>query len=323
MKRMTAAIALLVIGCSGGAGAPEGTGGARGGGTGSGGSTGGPGGQSGAGSGGASSTGGRGGGAGGGAGGMPAGTGGASGGDACTRDSLAGTVRSYLTALAAHDLAGVSIAPDAKYTENTKQTAIGSGLWKTAGAAKLTRSLIDLRQCMTMSEVVLPESGTDVVVTLRLAVAAGSVTEIEAIITRSADWNFSAQGYLDSSSQTWDVLPADQRNTYAELTDDAKIYLDYFNVHSLAPPFATGCQRLEGGASKIACPTGFPTGLLIGNRRYFADVEAGVSASISIFGGDSGNLDVHFFRVIAGTIRNVHSMTVNSTFTTTGWPKAP
>ncbi|WP_437300346.1 hypothetical protein [Sorangium sp. So ce426] len=29
------------------------------------------------------------------------------------------------------------------------------------------------------------------------------------------------------------------------------------------------------------------------------------------------------FRLIDGTIRNVHSMTVNSSFTTTGWPEAP
>jgi hypothetical protein len=320
-RRLSVAMAIFVAGCSagGGPGAPDGGGGRTG-------------------AGGAPGSGGRAGAAGAGAGGVPGsggaavgsggataaggrGSGGATGGTACTRDGLTAVVASYLAALAAHDPSGAPLAAAARYTENSKETAIGAGLWKTAGAAKLTRSLVDLAQCMTMTEVVLPESGTDDVMTLRLAVAAGRVTEAEAIITRSGDWNFSAQGYLDSSGQTWDVLPADQRGSYDQLTGDAKVYLDYFSDKSVTPPFAAGCTRLEGGASMIACPTGFPSGgLAIGDRRYFADVEAGVSASISIFGGTSGNLDAHFFRVIAGTIRNVHSMTVNSTFTTTGWP---
>ncbi|XYH93838.1 hypothetical protein ACMHYB_39200 [Sorangium sp. So ce1128] len=90
------------------------------------------------------------------------------------------------------------------------------------------------------------------------------------------------------------------------------------------PPFGEGCERLEGGAATAPCPVGIPEDVDIGNRRYLADVEAGVSVGIVLFGGESaGLLDAHFFRMIDGTIRNVHSMTVNSSFTTTGWPTAP
>jgi len=230
------------------------------------------------------------------------------------------TGRYEAPALAAHDPSGVAIAGNAKYTENAKTMMVGQGLWTTAGAAKLTRSLVDLKLCTTMTEVVLPSGGADAVMTLRLKVDGGGITEIEAVITRSGDWNFSAQGYLQSASQTWDVLPADQQVSYDELTRDAKEYLDYFSSKTTMPPFAAMCTRLEGGASMVDCPDGFPASLAIGQRRYFADVEEGVSASISIFGGASGNLDAHFYRVVSGTIRNVHSMTVNSTFTTTGWP---
>lgn len=53
-------------------------------------------------------------------------------------------------------------------------------------------------------------------------------------------------------------------------------------------------------------------------------MEAGVSVGIVLFGSENaGLLDVHFFRLIDSTIRNVHSMTVDDTFTTTRWPEEP
>lgn len=261
---------------------------------------------------------------GGGAGGSDATGGGAGEPVGCTREGLAAATKAYVAALPAHDPAKAPIAPSARYTENTEEVEIGEGLWETAGPVKLHRYLVDTEQCATVSEVVLPESGEDVVMALRLKVERGSITEVEAIITREGDWLFDAQGYVDSRDQTWDVLPAEQRSTREELIAAAKAYFDVFSDPSVKPPFGEGCERLEGGAAKAPCPVGIPEGVTIGNRRYFADVEAGVSVGIVLFGGQSvGLLDAHFFRLIDGTIRNVHSMTVNERFSTTGWPAAP
>ena len=256
-----------------------------------------------------------------GAAGTPA-SGGSGSGGSCTRDALSGAVDSYLKALIAHDPAAAPISPTAKYTENTETVTVGEGLWKSAGETKLVRKLIDTQLCTTVSEVVLPEDGTDVVMTLRLKVDGGSITEIESIITREGDWLFKASGYVDSKSQLWDVLPEDQRSTREELLAAAKAYFDVFNDDSVEVPFGPGCQRLEGGAATAQCTMGIPSGVPIGNRRYWADVEAGVSVGIVLFGGNNGGLlDAHYFRMIDSTIRNVHSMTVDSQFTTTGWPK--
>lgn len=242
----------------------------------------------------------------------------------CTRQGLAAATQAYLAALSTHDPAGAPIVSRAKYTENTEEVPIGEGLWKTAGPVKLHRYLVDTEQCGTMSEVVLPEDGVDVIMALRLKVESGGITEAEAIITRDGDWLFDAQGYLDSKDQTWDVLPEEQRSTREQLLAAAKAYFDVFSDKSVKPPFGEGCERLEGGQATAPCPVGIPDGVTIGNRRYLADVEAGVSVGIVLFGGESsGLLDAHFFRLLDGTIRNVHSMTVNSTFATTGWPEAP
>jgi hypothetical protein len=247
--------------------------------------------------------------------------GGSSGGSSCTRESLEAAVDVYLTALAAHDPSGASIASTAKYTENTETVMVGEGLWQTAGEAKLVRTLIDAEQCSSFSEVVLPEDGADSVMAVRLTHAAGSISEIEAIITRQGDWLFSAQGFLDSADQKWDILPEAERSTREELIEAPRSYYEYFEANEELPAFGPGCERLEGGQMVVGCPVGFPSGVSIGNRRYWADVEAGVSVAVALFGGDdSGLLDVHFFRMVESTIRNVHSLTVDSTFTTTGWP---
>lgn len=258
----------------------------------------------------------------GGSGGATAGSGG-TGGDACTRASLESTTKAYLEALSAHDPSKASIAPTVKYTENTEEVEVGEGLWESAGDVKLLRTLVDTEQCTTVSEVVLPENGEDVVMALRLKSGDGGIAEIEAIITREGDWLFSAEGYLESADQKWDILPEDQRSTREQLIDAARAYFDVFDDKSVQPPFGPGCQRLEGGQATAPCNVGIPEDrVVIGNRRFFADVEAGVSVGIALFGSQTaGLLDVHFFRLIDGTIRNVHSMTVNESVVGTGWPQ--
>ncbi|HXJ18905.1 MAG TPA: hypothetical protein VMT03_01630 [Polyangia bacterium] len=256
-------------------------------------------------------------------GGAPGGGGsaGAAGGD-CTRADLQAAVNAYLAALVAHDPTMAPLADSVRYTENTKDVNIGDGLWKTAGAVSLQRDLLDTVQCMTVTQVVLPESGTNIVFTQRLKLDGGKITESEAIITRPGDWNFDAQGYLNTKSKTWDILPANQQTPRDVLITMPKLYWDYFLDNTTPmPPFASDCTRVEGGkGSPVPCTTGIPSGVTISDRRYWADEQEGVAAGVSIFGGSSGLLDVHYFRTISGKIENVYAMTVNTSYTATGWP---
>jgi hypothetical protein len=243
-------------------------------------------------------------------------------GTGCGREAQAAILDSYLKALVKHDPAGVPIADTVKYTENTKAVTVGEGLWKNAGEPKLVRSLFDTETCNSVTQVVLPEGGKDSVMSLRLKLDSGKISEIEAIITRQGDFLFSAEGYAKSVDQKWEVLPEDQRNTRDELLAAAKAYFDLFSDMSVEVPWGMPCQRLEGGAMTFPCTQGVPSGVTIGNRRYWADVETGVSVGFVLFGGStSGLLDAHYFRLIDGTIRNVYSMTSNTTYMTTGWPQ--
>lgn len=244
----------------------------------------------------------------------------------CSRETLLAFVDTYLDALAAHDSSTLPVTDNVKYTENSHETALTEGLWAKAGEAELVRSLVDTVQCSTVTEVVLPEDGTDVVMTQRLKLEGGKLSESEAVITRDGDWLFDAQGYLDSADQKWDVLPEDQRTSREDLIAAAKAYYDEFNDNPnddandpIDIPFDDAdCTRLEGGQGTAQCTQGIPEGVPITDRRYWADEEAGVSVSIALF---ASLLDAHYYRMISGKIHHVHSMSVQSeTFTTTGWP---
>jgi len=52
-------------------------------------------------------------------------------GQACGRACLLGIADAYFAALAAHDPAKAPMAPDAKFTEQTRELKIGEGLWTT------------------------------------------------------------------------------------------------------------------------------------------------------------------------------------------------
>jgi hypothetical protein len=245
----------------------------------------------------------------------------------CTRETLSAFVFTYLDAVAAHDSSTLPVTDAVKYTENSHEMTLSEGLWAIGGEAGLVRSLIDTVQCSTVTEVVMPEDGVDIVMTLRLTLDGGKLSEAEAVITRDGDWLFDADGYLDSADQKWDVLPEEQRTSRADLIAAAKAYYDEFNDNPsemgddpIDIPFdPDDCIRLEGGAATAGCTMGIPDGVPINNRRYWADEEAGVSVAIALF---ADLLDVHFYRMISDTIRNVHSMSVQSeSFRTTGWPE--
>ncbi len=228
----------------------------------------------------------------------------------------------YLSALTSNDPAQAPLSDSVRYTENADEVEIGDGLWSSAGEPKLVRSMFDVERCTSLTELVLPEGGADSVISLRLTLQAGKVAEAEAIITRDGDWLFKSDGFVASADQKWDVLPEDQRTSREDLIAAARAYYDIFNDPSVVVPFGEPCERLEGGTGPIGCTTGIPDGVVIGDRRFYADVEAGISAGIGLFGGDSsGLLDIHYYQMVSGEIHHVHSMTVDSSFMGTGWDR--
>ncbi len=76
----------------------------------------------------------------------------------CDRECLRGFMTKYLDAVIAHDPKGLPVSPKARFTENTVDTKLGEGIWKTA--SKLTPyrlDIIDVRQGVIGTHSVIEE----------------------------------------------------------------------------------------------------------------------------------------------------------------------
>ena len=245
----------------------------------------------------------------------------------CSRELLRGTVDKYFAALAAHDPSSLPRAASLKFTENTKAIQLGEGVvWKTAGMVKFSRSLLDTERCGSVTEAVIPNSGTDTIFGLRLKLAAEQqLVEVEQIVVDPMT-GFSPQpmGLLNSKSQAWeDVLPPEQRSTREQLEAAGRAYFMAFQDPATPVPYNKPCDRLENGTQTTFgdCSNFGPAGgggfKMPASRYPVSDLEAGSTAGFLLFGG--GMIDFHMFKLIGGKIRWIHAV-VGPTAFSSGWP---
>jgi hypothetical protein len=152
---------------------------------------------------------------------------------------------------------------------------------------------------------------------MRLRVASGKITEIDAIVTDEGDWLFDADNYYDkSTAENWDTLPPEQRSSRDVLIGAANAYGTIFEVpHIDTIPFGSPCGRIEGGAYVDDCTIGFPTGNTdhaLTHRTFVVDELKG---SINMYcyldvGLTPTSPDSHLLRMVNGKIRYVHAMTI-------------
>jgi hypothetical protein len=175
-------------------------------------------------------------------------------GNACDRECLRGFVTQYLEAMIAHNPKALPLATTARFTEDTKTMALGEGLWK--GASKITdyrQDMLDVREGVAASFVVVEENGTPVMLALRLKIANKQLTEIETMVTRNkTEGAIFAIENLKTPHAGMTVVPtAELRMPRAELIRIAEFYplglkvggtFDAVNV-----PFAPDAYRIENG----------------------------------------------------------------------------
>jgi hypothetical protein len=156
----------------------------------------------------------------------------------------------------------------------------------------------------------------------RLRVNRDKIAEIEILWTTTGYWLFNADAYLKySTSEKWDVIPANQRDTRETLVAAANAYLDTFlEGKKDLVPWGYPCNRTEGGAHTgtgsptDSCDVGVPSGVNIANRRFIVDPTIGSIVVFCTFGagsanGGSGAPDTHLFRVENGKLHYVHTIT--------------
>ena len=251
------------------------------------------------------------------------GGGGSGAGTSCSRELLGSTVDAYFKALAAHNPSSLKLAPNVKFTENGKELPLGEGLWKTAGAVKFKRSALDVQQCESATESVVPNGRADFIVGLRLKLQNQLISEVETYLVGPNGWFPNPAAVIRGASDDWETpLPANQRATRDELK---KIVDDYFiglfggTVPVARYPFASNCKRAENGFSPGACNFGIPTIMAMRPVHYVLDVEASIGVGFVLFAG--AMLDFHMFKVRGGQVQGVHAVVGPSVGRAgRGWP---
>src|SRR5262245_32631506 len=100
----------------------------------------------------------------------------------CNRACLENVIDQYLRANVKHDPTLAPFSEDIKYTENAQVLKIGDGFWKTAQAVGGYRHIFadpDAGQVATMAT--MWEADTLILVSLRLRIQLGRITEAEAV----------------------------------------------------------------------------------------------------------------------------------------------
>jgi len=240
----------------------------------------------------------------------------------CAREGLRHAVDLYLAAQTKGDTSGLPLATGVGYRENNAPANIDDGLIKAAMKIDHHRSLLDPSTCQTFTEVIVTNTDKPYVLGTRLRVNRDKIAEIEILWTTTGYWLFNADAYLKySSTEKWDVIPADRRDTRDTLVAAANAYLDAFlEGKKDLVPWGYPCNRTEGGAHTgngspaDRCDVGVPSGVNIANRRFVVDPTIGSIVVFCTFGagnaaGGSGAPDTHLFRVENGKLRYVHTLT--------------
>src|SRR5207248_1351027 len=104
----------------------------------------------------------------------------------CDRNCLRGFITQYLDAMIAHNPRALPAAAKARFTEDTVEMRLGEGLWKNASKLRAYRQdILDVRQGVAASQVIVEEAGSPVMLMLRMKIADKKITEVETQVTRT------------------------------------------------------------------------------------------------------------------------------------------
>jgi hypothetical protein len=238
----------------------------------------------------------------------------------CTRGGLQQAVDLYIAAQTKGDYSGLPLA---------------KGLITKPMNIAHQRSFFDTDTCQSITEVIVTDKAAPYVLSTRLRVNHDKIAEVEILWTTTGYWLFNADAYLKySSTEKWDPIPAEKRDSRGTLVAAANAYLDAFLEKKIdLVPWGFPCVRVEGGAytgkgsPSDSCEVGVPGGVNIANRRFVVDEVLGTVSAYCTFGaggpnGGSGAADSHLFRVENGKLRYVHTLThlLQANFRGTGAP---
>jgi hypothetical protein len=254
-----------------------------------------------------------------------AGAGGAAGmaaaNGACDRACLLGVMQGYLDALVAHDPSKIKVSANMRYTENGVEAKLGETLWKTA-TMLVPDERLDFADPMVgnvATHVVINEGTSPVIYQVRLKVANGEITEIEAMAVRRQG---AANGFFNPAKMKPEAVFLQPIDPAKRMTRDAMLaltetYLDYLEGKKRGNQvmFDSMCKRYENGQVTASGLSSFNTqawSFQLTRRTLIVDEEAGITWGMYPFTQSSTSLVVgEAFKLIEGKIMMIQAVMAN------------
>jgi hypothetical protein len=171
----------------------------------------------------------------------------------CDRECLRGVITEYLDALVAHNPSALPLSPKVRFTEDSVEMHLGDGLWKDVSRIRAYRQdILDVRQGVAASQVIVEAAGSPAFLVLRLRVAGKKITEIETMVTRTQkEGALFKPDALQAADKTLAVVPDhSQLASRDEAIRVAEFYPAGLKIGSFVTvdaPFATDAYRVENG----------------------------------------------------------------------------
>ena len=242
----------------------------------------------------------------------------------CDRSCYEQLMDRYVDALVAHDPSRLPFADNVKYTELGQRMDVGDGFWRTAsGRGRYRQYVVDPEGGQVAFEGVMQEGRSPLLVSIRLRVQLGKITEVETVFYRKGaapGWNDLGMDQMEKDPAVPAVYaePAGPgRLTREELLATAAAYFAgvEHNDGKGYYPFTDDCNRRENGVSTtnattmpaiapgfnpmaMGCKAQFKLGWFsvvsdVHNRRFpLVDVERQVVLGYAVFDMDSPNASV-------------------------------
>jgi hypothetical protein len=184
----------------------------------------------------------------------------------CDRACLEGVMNQYLAAVVAHDPKQAPLSEDVKYTENDQALKVGDGFWKTAaGVGTYKHYFADPEVGQVAFMGTMQEAGAALLLSLRLRIELGRITEIESVYFRAGGAgpnNIAAMDQAGKADDMWfKSIPPAQRPSRQQMISTADGYFtglqknDGRGIQGTGTyPFTTDCHRIENGSPTTNVP---------------------------------------------------------------------
>jgi hypothetical protein len=184
----------------------------------------------------------------------------------CDRACLEKVVDQYLAALVAHDPKRLPLSKDVMYTENAQRIEPGEGFWRTVeGRGNYTHIFADPDFGQVAYMGTMREAGAPLLMSLRLRIELGRVTEIESIFFRPGGGGPNNIADMDKPYKPEEMwfksIPLAQQMSRQELIAVADGYFtglqknDGKGINGTGTyPFTNDCHRIENGSATTNVP---------------------------------------------------------------------